>query len=73
MKTYKVIDIHEKEYGCEEIPEGMSRLNTVVLQDASGAKKTLDLTDHQLDEGGDIYEGDMVTLDSGNNLKKVKA
>ena len=65
MKTYKVIDIHEKDYGCEEIPEGMSRLNTVVLED-------LDLTDFQLDEGGAIYEGDTVTMDDQHNLRKVK-
>ena len=72
MKTYKVIDIHEKDYGCEEIPEGMSRLNTVVLEDAAGKKTTLDLTDFQLDEGGAIYEGDIVTMDDQHNLRKVK-
>ena len=72
MKTYKVIDIHEKDYGCEEIPEGMSRLNTVVLEDAAGKKTTLDLTDFQLDEGGAIYECDTVTMDDQHNLRKVK-
>ena len=72
MKTYKVIDIHEKDYGCEEIPEGMSRLNPVVLEDAAGKKTTLDLTDFQLDEGGAIYEGDTVTMDDQHNLRKVK-
>ncbi len=70
-KIYTVIDIHEKDYGCEEIPEGMSRLNTVTLQDDEGKTQTLDLTDGQLDEGGDIFEGDTVTMDADHTLRKV--
>lgn len=73
MKTYRVIDIHEKDFGCEEVPEGMSHMQVVVLEDTADKKKTtLELNEWQLDEGGDIQEGDIVTLGDGNKVKKVK-
>ena len=70
METFKVKDIYEKDYGCEGIPEGMSRLNVVVLQSADGNIKTLELSDYQLDRGGDVRTGDTVSLGEKNMLTK---
>lgn len=33
MKIYKVINIREQDYGCEELPEGQDYCVDVILQD----------------------------------------
>ena len=41
MKIYKVIDITEQDFGCEELPEGEKYSVDVILEDIEKNEKLL--------------------------------
>lgn len=51
MKIYKVINIMEQDYGCEELPENQEYCVDVILQDRSTNKEiTIAVPDAELYE-----------------------
>lgn len=70
MELYRVTQIGEADYGCEELPEGVSVPCRVTLEGSDGRKLDLEIPDADL-TAGDIREGDTV-LKTGSALAKVK-
>lgn len=68
-EKYKVTEIWEMDFGCEERPEGMDGLVQVRLCSAAGENITLQVPDASLYEQ-DITEGAEVFLTDGK-LKKA--
>ena len=68
-EKYKVTEIWEMDFGCEERPEGMDGLVQVQLCSAAGENITLHVPDASLYEQ-DITEGSEVFLTDGK-LKKA--
>lgn len=70
MKTYKVIDITEQDFGCEELPEGEKYCVDVILQDnETNEKIIISVPDAELYEKS-IDVGILVHYD-GENISKV--
>lgn len=59
MKQYKVMHIIEPDFGCEGLPEGLVRMDQVILQDEEGVQITVEVADAYLYEQR-IDEGDVV-------------
>ena len=70
MELYRVIQIGEADYGCEELPEGAPVLCHVSLEGSAGEKLDLEVPDAAL-AAGNIQEGDTV-LRTADGLEKVK-
>ena len=70
MELYRVIQIGEADYGCEELPEGAPVLCHVSLEGPAGEKLDLEVPDAAL-AAGNIQEGDTVLRTAGR-LEKVK-
>ena len=70
MELYRVIQIGEADYGCEELPEGAPVLCHVSLEGPAGEKLDLEVPDAAL-AAGNIQEGDTV-LRTADGLEKVK-
>jgi hypothetical protein len=66
---YIVKKIMEPDYGCEERPEGYVAMDDLVLQDESGKEISVKVADQELYDK-DINEGDMVSFDLNNGVKK---
>ena len=63
MNTYKVIDITEQDFGCEELPEDEKYCVDVILQDNETNKKiTISVPDAELYEKS-IDVGTLVNYD----------
>lgn len=70
MKTYKVIDITEQDFGCEELPEGQKYCVDVILQDnETNENITISVPDAELYEKC-IDVGTLVYYD-GRNISKT--
>ncbi|MDY4079902.1 MAG: hypothetical protein SOY42_14160 [Clostridium sp.] len=70
MKTYKVIDITEQDFGCEELPEGQKYCVDVILQDnETNENITISVPDAELYEKC-INIGTLVYYD-GRNISKT--
>lgn len=70
MKTYKVIDITEQDFGCEELPEGEKYCVDVILQDnETNENITISVPDAELYEKC-IDVGTLVYYD-GRNISKT--
>lgn len=71
MKTYKVIDITEQDFGCEELPEGEKYCVDVILQDnETNEKITISVPDTELYEKS-IDVGTLVYYDVRNISKTI--
>lgn len=71
MKTYKVIDITEQDFGCEELPEVQKYCVDVILQDnETNEKITISVPDAELYEKC-INIGNLVHYD-GRNINNTK-
>lgn len=68
--VYKVIEIFETDFGCEEWPEGQELLTGVRLCDANGSEKILTVADKYLYEQN-ISEGIFVCLKEGKFLQRI--
>ena len=70
MNTYKVIDITEQDFGCEELPEGEKYCVDVILQDnETNEKITVSVPDAELYKKC-IDVGTLVHYD-GKNIGKA--
>lgn len=69
MNSFSVIQIAEKDFGCEEVPEGQSRMDEVRLRAADGTCRTVDMPDRLLAERN-IEEGTAVTILPDGTLRK---
>ena len=71
MKKYKVINISEQDYGCEERPEDMPYCVDVTLEDCEDkSNKVISVPDAYLYDN-DIDEGSIVSIDNQFNLIKL--
>ena len=59
MNQYIAIHIIEPDFGCEGLPEGLVRMDQVILQDEEGVRITVEVADAYLYEQR-IDEGDVV-------------
>lgn len=69
MNQYKVIHIIEPDFGCEGLPEGLVRMDQVILQDEEGVRITVEVADEYLYEQ-QIDEGDAVIRTEKGICKK---
>ena len=70
MKIYKVIDITEQDFGCEELPEGEKYSVDVILEDIEKNEKlTISAPDAELYEKS-IDVRTLVYYDGKNLIKK---
>ena len=70
-EDYRVLEIYEADFGCEERPDGQETMVMVRLKsEKSGEEHTLQMRDADL-EAEKILEGDLVSLEeSGQTIKK---
>lgn len=47
MKTYRITDIIEDEFGCEGRPEGEEPMVTILLVDDTGKQRSIRMADKQ--------------------------
>ena len=64
---YKILEIYEADFGCEERPEGQETMVQVKLQSEEGEIQRLLVPDRRLYELG-IDEGDEVQVKDGTIL-----
>ena len=70
-KTYRVTAIQEDlDFGCEERSADSPVMAVVILESEDGSEKMTRQVDKLLYER-DINEGDLVTFDEENQLKKI--
>lgn len=64
---YKILEIYEADFGCEERPEGQETMVQVKLQSEEGEIQHLLVPDRRLYELG-VDEGDEVQVKDGTIL-----
>ena len=64
---YKILEIYEADFGCEERPEGQETMVQVKLQSEEGEIQSLLVPDRSLYELG-VDEGDEVQIKDGTIL-----
>lgn len=67
---YKVIDIQEADYGCEECPTGEELKSRLVLEDETGNRIYREEIDRELIEKK-IDTGNLVTINENNDVIKA--
>ncbi len=68
---YRVKNIFEADYGCEERPEGYAAMDKVILESEDGEEFYREVKDAELYDK-DINVGDKVFLDENGQLIKCE-
>lgn len=69
MKSYIIIDMFEKDFGCEGLPEGQEMETEVSLRTVDGEILEVTIPDAEL-VSKDINEGDWVHFTSAGEIVK---
>ncbi len=68
--VFRVVDIREDDYGCEEIPEGQPVMVQVILEDPDRLKQMMRYADAELVQKK-IVEGDLVQVTKKDGMAKL--